>query len=156
MRIKAPKLIVLFLTVALLFSSCAYVERVRLKAEHKKIENSISTSRLENANVFFGKAPLSKAYEFNFINTQKDPFSLLFTVHEGSFSSSTLKYRSANRAYRDSNLISNEVGVLNALNESLPKPTQVAWYSLDPRNVDEAEEGYRLMLEYIRFKIRNL
>ena len=156
MEIKAPKRIVLLLAVALLLSGCAYIEKVRLKAEHKNIENSISTSKLKDATIYFGKAPLSKAYEFNFTNAEKNPFSLLFTIHEGSFARSTLKYQAANRAHRDSSLISNEVGVLNALNENLPKPPQVAWYKLNPRNVEDAEEGYRLMLDYIRYKIRDL
>ena len=140
--------------VVLLLSNCSYLKLIQSNAHHKIIENSITTSRLDGATVFFGRAPLSKAYEFNFTNTRKKSYSLIFTVHESSFSNSTLKYLAAKKIRRDADQINEEVGVLKALNKNLPQTNEVAWQTINQQSLEEAQEGYQLMLDYIRYKIR--
>ena len=154
MRILAPYQLAFIICVVLLTSNCVYFTQISLRVNHQKIENSISTSQLDGAKLFIGKAPLSKAYEFNFSTTQNNSYSLLFTVHESSFSQSTLKYLLANNLRRDANYIDEAFGVLTALNKNLPRPNEISWHKLNQLSIDEAQEGYKLMLDYIRYKIR--
>ena len=145
-----------FISVAvLLLCNCTYLEFIQTSANHRNIENSIGTSRLDSATVFFGRAPLSKAYEFNFSTTQKNPYSLLFTVHESSFADSTLKFRATSKIRRDANQINEQRNILEALNKNLPKSKEVTWQAVDLESSEEVQEGYQLMLDYIRYKIRD-
>lgn len=154
MKVVASYKIAFIFALVLLLSSCAYLEVIQSSANHKLIENSISTSRLDGATIFIGRAPLSKAYEFNFTNTRKNSYSLIFTIHESSFSDSTLKYLSANKIRREADQINKEKRILEALNKSLPQLKEIAWQAIDQQSLEETQEGYQLMLDYIRYKIR--
>lgn len=156
MRVKALLQTAFIFAVVLHTSSCAYFEQARLSVNHKKIENNVSSSKLVDTTIYFGKAPLSKAYKFNFTNSKNYPFSLIFTVHEGSFSDSNLNHLTGNTSHKNSYSINDEIRVLSALNKNLPKTNQISWSNIDQRNVAEAQEGYALMLEYIRYKVREL
>ena len=152
---KAPIRLAIIISIVLITSNCAYLDRIRQETNYLKIENNISISRLEEAEKFIGKAPLSKAYRFSFSNTQNKSFSLVFTVHESSFSKSTLTYRKANALHRNADQIDGNVRILTALDKSLPQTDEISWKALDQLPTQEAQDSYQIMLEYIRFKIRD-
>ncbi len=155
MQTKAPYQLAIIIGIALLTSNCAYFDRIRQDVNYLQIKKSISKSRLEEIKKFTGRAPLSEAYEFSFIDVHNKSFSLLFTVHENSFSECTLKYRKANDIRRDADRIDKNMGILTALNQNLPRPGEISWKTIDQFPSEEARDGYQIMLEYIRYKIRD-
>ncbi len=155
MYTKAPYQLAIIIGIALLTSHCAYFDRVRQDVSYLQIKKSIARSRLEETKKFTGRAPLSEAYEFSFTNVHNKSFSLLFTVHENSFSECTLKYRKANDIHRDANRIDENIGILTALNKNLPQADEISWKTVDQLPSEEARDGYQIMLEYIRYKIRD-
>ena len=155
MYTKAPYQLAVIIGIVLLTSNCAYFDRIRQDVNYLQIKKSISKSTLQETKKFTGRAPLSEAYEFSFTNVHNKSFSLLFTVHENSFSQSTLKYRKANDLHRDADRIDEDTGILTALNKNLPQPDEIYWKTVDQLPREEAQDGYQIMLEYIRYKIRD-
>ena len=155
MKGKAPGQLALLIIVTLLISGCAYIDYMQDNANYRNIENSISISTLDNAEKYIGKAPLNRMYEFSFTNAQNDSFSLLFTLHENSFPLSTLKYRRDNEFLREASRIDDKKHILLSLNKHLPQTNQVAWITVGELPKDEVMDNYSVMLEYIRFKLRD-
>lgn len=155
MKDIAPYQIATLIIVSLLTNGCAYIDHIQQNANYRNIENSISISNLESAEKFIGKAPLSRAYEFSFTNARDESFSLLFTLHENSFSQSTLKFRRDDEFLRDASRIDENKRILLALKNHLPQTNQVSWIIVGELPKDEAMDYYSVMLEYIRYKIRD-
>jgi len=155
MKEKAPHQIATLIIMSLLISGCAYIDYIQQNANYRSIESSISISKLENAEKFIGKAPLSRVYEFSFTNAQDESFSLLFTLHENSFPQSTLKFRRDDEFLRNASRIDENKRILLALINHLPQANQVTWIYVGELPKYEAMDNYSVMLEYIRFKIRD-
>ncbi len=155
MKVNAPHQITTLFTIVLIISGCTYIDSIQEDANYRNIESSISISKLDEAEKFIGKAPLSRAYEFSFLNAQNESFSLLFTIHENSFPQSTLQYRRDNEFLRHAFRIDEKKSILVALDKNLPKTNQITWISIGELPSDEAMDNYSVMLEYIRFKIRD-
>ncbi len=152
MKVYVLQRLIFVLAAILLFSNCSHLEQTASSASHKKIGNNIAKSKLNHASVFFGRAPFSKAYEFNFTTIHNNPFSLVFKLNESSFSNSTLTYTSENKTHLDTNQINEDLGFLTALKKNLPHANEVAWQTVSQQAADETREGYKLMHQYIRYK----
>lgn len=152
---KAPYQLAIIISIALLTSNCAYFDEIRQDVNYLQIKKSISKSRLKETKKFTGRAPLNDAYEFSFTNVHNKSFSLLFTVHENSFSECTLKYRKANDIRRDADRIDENIGILTTLNKNLPQADEISWKTVNQLPSEDARDGYQIMLEYIRYKIRD-
>lgn len=155
MKEKAPHKIATLIIISLLISGCTYIDHIQQNANYRNIESNISISNLESAEKFIGKAPLSHVYEFSFTNSRDESFSLLFTLHENSFPQSTLKFRRDDEFLRDASRIDENKRILLALKNHLPQTNQISWIDVGALPKDEAMDYYSVMLEYIRFKIRD-
>jgi len=155
MKVNAPHEITTLFTIVLIISGCAYIDSIQKDSNYRNIESSISISKLDEAEKYIGKAPLSRAYEFSFLNAQNESFSLLFTIHENSFPQSTLQYRRDNELLRHAFRIDEKKSILVSLDKNLPKTNQIIWINIGELPSDEAMDNYSVMLEYIRFKIRD-
>lgn len=155
MKENAPRQIATLIIISLLISGCTYIDHIQQNANYRSIESSISISNLESAEKFISKAPLSRVYEFSFTNVHDESFSLLFTLHENSFPQSTLKFRRDDDFLRDASRIDENKRILLALKNHLPQTNQISWIDVGALPKDEAMDYYSVMLEYIRFKIRD-
>ncbi|QMU62278.1 MAG: hypothetical protein GKR92_11465 [Gammaproteobacteria bacterium] len=78
-------------------------------------------------------------------------------MSESSFSKSVIKLRDTNDLHRSAIRIDESKNILNALNINLPNPNSIIWKQVSKDiEKDEARDGYFVMQEYIRLKIRNL
>ncbi len=147
--------ILCLISITLILSACAYTQQFISKAEQAEIENNMAESQLTSVEKYFGKAPLSTAYRFSFKGSDNDSISLFFTLHEGSFSSSTLRYRINNNFRTERTLQDKDLQLYSVFENTLPKPDDIAWHSVNQLHVDNAEENYQAMLEFIREKLRD-
>ncbi len=142
---------------ALLCTSCSYIQHYQQKSQHVHIQNKISASTLNKVNQYTSRTPFHKTYEFEFNNINNKPYALIFYISESSFSKSIIKHRKANDLHRDAIRIDDSKDILAALNKNLPKPESISWQQVAYHiEEDEARDGYYVMQEYIRHKIRDL
>lgn len=138
-------------------TNCSYVQNHRLETQHSQVEQALSLSTLNNVNQYTSQTPFHKTYEFEFDNSKNNSYALIFYVSESSFSKSVIKHRNADTLNRDAIRIDDSVNVLSALNRNLPKVDQVSWQQVSNQITEEqARDGYLIMQEFIRLKIRDL
>ncbi len=136
--------------VVVLCTSCSYIQHYQQRAEYSAIQNNISLSTLNKANKFTSRTPFHKTFEFEFNTNTNKSYALIFYVSESKFSNSILKHRDGNELRRNAVRIDNSKIILVALNKNLPDANSATWLKNDER------DGYHVMQEYIRLKIRNL
>lgn len=145
------------LLVALLCTSCSYIQKHQQEAQYIQIENKITLSRLNKVNEYTSQTPFQKTYEFEFDNSNDNSYALIFYLSESSFSKSVIKHRNANDLHRSAIRIDGSKNLLNALHKSLPKADHVSWNQVAHHVTEnEARDSYHIMQEYIRLKIRDL
>ncbi len=155
MKAQATDKLTFLISIIILLSSCSYLEHIKLSTEYKVIEKNITRPKLVDATIFLGRAPLSRAYEYGFTDFKNHSFSLIFIVHESSFSKSNLKYLNTSDLRQDASSINTEINILTTLNSNLPQLKEVSWQTINHADLEEVKEGYRLLLDFIRYKIRS-
>jgi len=149
--------IILIAFVALQCASCSYVQHYQQQSQFSYIQNNISLSTLDKASKYTSRTPFHKIYEFEFNNSHNKPYALIFYMSESSFSKSIIKHRDANDLHRNAIRIDESKNVLSTLNINLPNPDNIIWQQVSKQiEKDEARDGYYVMQEYIRLKIRDL
>ena len=145
-----------FLTV-LLCASCSYIQKHQQEAQYSIIENKITLSTLSKVNEYSSQTPFHKTYEFEFDNSKHASYALIFYISESSFSKSIIKHRNANDLHRNAVRIDASKNILTVLNKNLPNADNIRWQQVANHvTEDEARDGYHIMQEYIRLKIRDL
>ena len=148
--------ILVFLT-ALLSTNCSYIQKYQQETQYTLIENKITPSTLDNVNEYTSQTPFHKTYEFEFDNLKNDPYALIFYISESSFSKSIIKHRNANDLHRNATRIDASKDILTALNRNLPKANTISWQQVSNHTTEEdARDGYHILQEFIRLKIRDL
>jgi len=143
--------------IALMCSSCSYIQTRQEQAKLTHIQNDISVSTLDQVNEFTSRAPFTKTYEFEFRNSEKTPYALVFYLNESDFSNSVIKHRKPNELHRNAVRIDEAKEVLTILNKNLPNPETVPWPQVSKQiEKNDARDGYYVLQEYIRYKIRDL
>jgi len=145
-----------FLSAALVLSNCAYISTLQQRAHLNNLANNITPSSLQAVERFTNNAPIRNSYKFDFIDSTNKSYSLLFSIHESNFNKSTLTYGDSRQSQKDAERIDASQTVLKKLQHKLPKENEIAWQKLTKSNIQEAESSYKLMLEYIRFKSREI
>lgn len=141
----------------LLCANCSYIQKHQQEAKYSIIESKITLSRLDKVNEYTSHTPFHKTYEFEFDNSKDDSYALIFYISETSFSKSIIKHRNANDLHRNAVRIDASKNILTALSKNLPKAENVSWQQVANQvTEDEARDGYHIMQEYIRLKIRDL
>ncbi len=149
------KLLIAF--VALQCASCSYIQHYQQQSQFSHIQHNISLSTLDKVNKYTSRTPFHKIYEFEFNNLHNKPYALIFYMSESSFSKSVIKHRDANDLHRSAIRIDESKNILNTLNINLPNPDSIRWQQVSKHiEKDEARDGYYVMQEYIRLKIRDL
>ena len=142
---------------ALLCSSCSYIEHRQQQESFETIQNDISTSTLDKVNKYTSRGNFNKTYEFELINSTNKPYALIFYINESSFSESIIKHRKENDLRRNAVRIDESKEILSTLNNSLPKPKNITWQQVANQiEQEDARDGYFILQEYIRHKIRDL
>ena len=136
--------------LAMLCTSCSYIQHYQQQTKYSAIQNDISLSTLNKANEFTSRTPFHKTYEFEFSTIRNKSYALIFYMSESNFSKSILKHRNRNELHRNAVRIDNSKNILTTLNKNLPNADSATWLK------DDARDGYHVMQEYIRLKIRNL
>jgi hypothetical protein len=143
--------------VALISTSCSYIQLYRQQAQYSQIQNEITFSTLDKVHKYTSRSPFNKTYEFEFINSQAKPYALIFYLSENSFSKSIIKHRNAKDLHREAIRIDDSKNILTALNRNLPNAKSISWQHVSNYIAeDEARDSYYVLQEYIRFKIRDL
>lgn len=145
-----------YASAILVLSNCAYIGNLQQRAHYFNLANSISASSLQGVERFTSNAPISNSYKFKLLNSNRKSYSLLFSIHDSNFNKSTLSYRDDKPSLQDADRIDSNKPILNRLNQNLPKAHDVSWLNLDNLSIEEAQDSYELMLEYIRFKTRDI
>lgn len=143
--------------VALLCSSCSYIQHRQQQASYETIQNDISKSTLNKINKYTSRGTFDKTYEFELINSTSQPYALIFYINESSFSDSIIKHRKEDDLRRNAIRIDESKHILNTLNKNLPKPKNISWQQVANQiEQEDARDGYFVLQEYIRHKIRDL
>ena len=142
---------------ALLCTSCSYIQHYQKRTQHAQIQVNLSISTLNKVNQYTSRTPFHKTYEFEFSNSNDKPYALIFYISESSFSKSIIKHRNTSDLHRDAVRVDDSKNILTALNKNLPKPESIIWQQV-ANHIEEhaARDGYYVMQEYIRLKIRDL
>jgi len=148
----------IFLSLAVLFcSSCSYIQHRQQQATFETIQNDISVSTLDKVKKYTSRGTYDRTYEFELINSTNTPYALIFYINESSFSQSIIKHRNENDLRRDAVRIDESKELLSALNSSLPKPYNIVWQQVAYQTeLEDARDGYFVLKEYIRHKIRTM
>lgn len=147
----------LIANATLVCSSCSYIQHYQQQEQYSQIQKNISSLTLDQVNEYTSRTPFHKTYEFEFKNTSDSSFALIFYLNESSFSKSIIKHRQANELHRKATRIDESKLILHELNKNLPKASVIAWRQVANHiAVEEARDGYHVMQEYIRLKIRDL
>ncbi|MGH1538110.1 MAG: hypothetical protein ACRBDX_08710 [Gammaproteobacteria bacterium] len=150
------KILFIWLTV-LLCTSCSTIQHFKQQAKYSDIQADISPSTLNKVNEFTSRTPFHKTYEFEFATTSNKFYALTFYISESSFSKSMLKHRKVNELHRNAVRIDHSRNILTALNKNLPKSESITWLHVAHQlRKDDARDGYQVMQEFIRLKIRDL
>ena len=143
--------------VILLSIGCSYIQHYQQQSKLVHIQNNYSLSTLDKVVEYTSQAPFHKIYEFKFKNFQDKPYALVFYVSESSFSKSIIKHRNANNLHHDVIRIDNSKSLLAKLNKCLPSPDSIVWKNVSSQiTVNEARDGYLMLQDYIRLKIRDI
>lgn len=138
-------------------ANCSYFQSYQHQQKQQKIKNNLSDSRLERVNEYTSRTPFHKTYEFEFDSTNKNAYALIFYISESSFSKSIIKHRNQSDFHRDAIRIDDNKIILNSLNKHLPHANHVAWQQVANHiSEEDARDGYQILQEYIRLKIRDL
>ena len=140
-----------------LSTSCSYIQHYQQQTQYAQIQKKISISTLNKVNQYTSRSPFHKTYEFEFNNLNNKPYALIFYISESSFSKSIIKHRNVSDLHRDAIRVDDSKNILTTLNKNLPKPESITWQQVANHiEEDEARDGYYVMQEYIRLKIRDL
>lgn len=154
MKLNVLQTILKLIILASIPCGCGYIDHIQDEANYKVIVNNINELRFDSTSKFLGKSPYINKYEFTFKNGQNEIISLLFSINEANFASSTLQYKRAHEFFREARYIESNKAILVNLENNLPKSYHVLWTTTELLSADEAMENYDLMLDYIRYKIR--
>lgn len=147
---------IIFLAV-LVCVNCSYIQKHQLETQYSQVEQEISLSTLNNVNEYTSQTPFQKTYEFEFDSSNNNPYALIFYMSESSFSKSIIKHRNIGDLHRSAVRIDESVNILTALNKNLPNADHVSWQQISNQiTKEEARDGYHVMQEFIRLKIRDL
>ena len=136
-------------------TGCSYLQHYQQQSEYAQIHSEISIATLDTVNQYTSRTPFNKTYEFEFNSSNEKSFALIFYISESSFSKSIIKHRNINDLHRDAVRIDGSKDILASLNKNLPKPESIAWQNVSNHiKEDEARDGYYVMQEYIRLKVR--
>jgi len=142
---------------AWLCTSCSYIQYYQQQIQYTQIQNKISISTLNKVNQYTSRTPFQKTYEFEFNNLNNKPYALIFYISESSFSNSIIKHRNDDDLHRDAVRVDDSKIILAALNKNLPKADSITWQQVANHiEEDVARDGYYVMQEYIRLKMRDL
>jgi hypothetical protein len=142
---------------ALLCTNCSYIQKYLQETQYSQIENKITLSTLDKVNEYTSQTPFHKTYEFEFNKSKDNSYALIFYLSESRFSKSIIKHRNAIDLHRNAIRIDNSKNILTTLNKSLPHADSISWQQVSNQvTEDEARDGYHIMQEYIRLKIRDL
>jgi hypothetical protein len=137
--------------------SCSYIQHYQEQEKYLGIQNNLSSSTLDKVYKYTSRSPFHKTYEFEFNNANNTTYALIFYLNESSFSKSIIKHRHANDLHRDAVRVDDNSLILTKLEKSLPKESLITWKQIDSQIAKhEARDGYQVMQEYIRLKVRNL
>jgi hypothetical protein len=155
---RTPSSKYFFIAIATLVSAnCSYVQHYQEQEKYSQIQNNISLSTLDKVNEYTSRSPFHKTYEFEFNNANNNTFALIFYLNESSFSKSIIKHRHAKDLHRDAVRVDENSVILQKLQESLPRENLITWKQVASHIEEhEARDGYHVMQEYIRLKIRDL
>ena len=148
--------IVFYISTILVVFGCAYFSDFQQRVHFNKLENDLSASSIYGVERFTGNAPMNNTYKFELIDSNKKSYSLLFSLHESSFKKSTLAYLDGRKFLQDAERIDNKKDILKIINHKLPNADEISWQNLNNLSTEDAEDSYKLMLEYIRFKSRDI
>ncbi|MFK7816503.1 MAG: hypothetical protein AB8B92_09210 [Gammaproteobacteria bacterium] len=148
---------ILIAIATLVCTNCNYIQHYQTQEQYSKIQENISLSTLDKVNEYTSRTPFHKTYEFEFNNSNNNPYALIFYLNESSFSKSIIKHRKENDLHREAIRIDESKFILRDLENNLPKASVIAWRQVANHiAADEARDGYHVMQEYIRLKIRDL
>jgi len=143
--------------VAWLCSSCSYIQHHQQETLYSQIENKITLSKLDKVNEYTSRTPFHKTYEFEFNLTNENPYALIFYISESSFSKSIIKHRKTSDLHRNAIRIDDSKSIMTTLNKNLPDADSITWQQVASHvSESEARDGYHVLQEYIRLKIRDL
>jgi len=143
--------------MTLISTSCSYIQNREEQAKYAHIQSEISLSKLDSVNEFTSRTPFTKTYEFEFSTSSNKPYALVFYLNESSFPKSIIKHRQPNELHRNAVRIDGNRDILTSLNKHLPKPNTITWQQVAKQiEQNDARDGYYVLQEYIRFKIRDL
>ena len=149
---------IFFFVFTFLCTSCSYIQHYQQHVELSRIQTNIPLSKLEKVNAYTSHAPFHKTYEFEFSDTQgNSPYALIFFISESRFNHSMIKHRYQSDLHRDAIRIDSNKKILVTLNKNLPDVDTIRWQLVaEYIPQDEARDGYHILQEYIRHKIRDL
>lgn len=148
---------VLIAIATLVCSSCSYIQHYQEQEKFSQIQKNITLSTLDKVNEYTSRTPFHKTYEFEFYNSNNISYALIFYLNESSFSKSIIKHRKENDLHREAVRIDESKFILKDLENNLPEANVIAWRQVANHiAADEARDGYHVMQEYIRLKIRDL
>ena len=127
MHNKFSRQIILIGLIALLCSSCSYIQHYKQQTQYLHIERKITLSTLDKVNEYTSRTPFHKTYEFEFNNSKENAYALIFYLSESSFSKSIIKHRNSHELHRDAIRIDDSKNILTALNKKTPP---CRWHSL--------------------------
>lgn len=148
---------ILIAITTLVCFNCSYIHHYQTQEQYSQIQDNISLSTLNKVNEYTSRTPFHKTYEFEFNNSNNNSYALIFYLNESSFSKSIIKHRKENDLHREAIRVDESKFILRDLEDNLPKASVIAWRQVANHiAADEARDGYHIMQEYIRLKIRDL
>lgn len=148
---------VFVILAAWLCTSCSYIQHHQQQAQYSQIENRITLSKLDKVIEYTSRTPYHKTYEFEFNQSKEDSYALIFYFSESSFSKSIIKHRKKNNFHRNAVRIDDSKNIMTALNKNLPDADTILWPQVTNHvSENDARDGYHVLQEYIRLKIRDL
>ena len=137
--------------------SCSIFQGYQYQQKQQNIEKYLSSSKLARVNEYTSRTPYHKTYEFEFSDKNKNAYALVFYMSESSFSKSIIKHRNQNDFHRDAIRIDDNVKIMSLLNKYLPHADHVPWRQVANHiSEEDARDGYHILQEFIRLKIRNI
>ncbi len=143
--------------IVLLCTNCSTIQHFQQQAQYSAIQAVISPSSLNKVNEFTSRTPFHKTYEFEFSTPEDKAYSLVFYLSENNFAKSRLKHRNVNELHRHAVRIDQNKDILTTLNKNLPESESIAWFQVTKQiSKEDAQDGYQVMQEFIRLKIRDI
>ena len=156
MQIKALQKLCFYIVCLIVLDACTYYEKLQRGAKLSEIEKVILPSNLKHSDRYIGKSPLRYTFKFVFVNQQNQSFSLVFKLHDSSFPNSMLSILDNNQTQRHGINIGEENSIQKVLLDNLPDSKAISWQKYTAVSGLSHKDGYELMQEYIRFKLRDV